>query len=315
MEEKKINDISQAAGDAPQAGNVLPGNGSTVHEKDGNKTAGDAAAGGDFGGSRNRRPLWIDIFAIIGVFLASALAGAFVALLINKTANADIGFAVLMGYITNFLIPIFFAVWLLKGRKYRAQKPKFFRFSMRKVNPSLILWGFLLLLITSVVLEPVLSLFPETNIDRLLQIVDSGGWAILMLVIAAPVLEEIFFRGIIQEELANEYGGMKGVLMAAAFFGLAHIQVPQQAVNAFFVGIILGYIYVKTKSLVPVMLIHAMNNAIAYLLMLLFRDNIVFLKDIISNRAVYYIIYALCVAVFIFASVNVYKEIARENKE
>lgn len=332
MEEK---DLNKGTTDNDAGGNVAGNNESgkeggitvestvrdTQADNDGHRPAVDG--GGDAMKSseetswqKHKQPLWIDMFAILGVFLASIVVGGLVAFIIQKTANADMGFALFTGYLINFLIPISFSVWFLKKKGRRERRSRnFFRVSMKKVNPTLILWGFVLVLISSVVIEPVLSLLPDSNLGQLQKIVDMGGWAMMMTVVAAPVLEEVFFRGIIQEELTSEYGGVKGVLLAAAFFGLAHIQVPQQALNAFFIGIILGYIYVKTKSLVPVILIHAMNNAIAYILMLLFRDRIVMMKDVIGNRTVYWAVYLLCVAVFFTALIGVYREIAGMKKE
>lgn len=262
-----------------------------------------------------KQPLWVDMCAIMGVFVISIVIGAIVSYILLKLGKASMGFSVFTGYVINFGIPIFFAAWFLKKRGKRKKMRNFFRMTMKKVNPTLILWGFVLVMITSVVIEPLLSIFPDVNMEQLQRVVDMGGWSLLMMIVAAPILEEIFFRGIIQEELTTEYGGLKGVLLAAAFFGLAHIQVPQQAVNAFFIGIILGYIYVKTKSLVPVIIIHALNNAIAYLLMLLFRDRVVALGDIIGNNIIYWVVYALCVFVFLVASVSVYKQIKQANAE
>ena len=85
----------------------------------------------------------------------------------------------------------------------------------------------------------------------------------LTVIVAAPILEEILFRGIIQGSLVRKYGPWRGVLVASAIFGVVH-GIPQQVVNAFFVGAVLGFVYYCSRSLIVVMVIHAINNAFSY---------------------------------------------------
>ena len=49
------------------------------------------------------------------------------------------------------------------------------------------------------------------------------------------------FRGIVQDALTRKYGALRGVVIAAAVFGIVHL-IPQQVINAFMVGSVLGQI-------------------------------------------------------------------------
>jgi membrane protease YdiL (CAAX protease family) len=83
---------------------------------------------------------------------------------------------------------------------------------------------------------------------------------ILLVVIMAPLFEEIIFRGIIMKGLINK--GMKpvkAIIISAIVFGLVH-QNPWQFVGAVLLGCILGLVYHKTKSLLLPILLHAFNN-------------------------------------------------------
>ena len=79
-------------------------------------------------------------------------------------------------------------------------------------------------------------------------------------------MEETLFRGLIQGSINERDGAAKAILLSALLFGVFHM-IPQQAINAFLVGIILGYIYFRTKSLLTVIILHALNNGISYLML------------------------------------------------
>ncbi len=250
--------------------------------------------------------VWLDAAALIGVFFVANLIGGLIGVIINKGAHADREFAMFVSYATAFVLTIIFAIWQRMRRGYT--KPML-RFSLKKANPALILWGLALVIITSVVIEPLLNLFPMEYLEGLNDAIGTGGWAILTTIIAAPILEEVLFRGLVQQSLTEKLGGWRGVLAAAAIFGIIHI-IPQQVINAFFIGLILGYIYIKTQSLLPVILIHAINNAIAFIQMKIFGDEaLMTTRQIINNDVVYWIVYGAACAIFVVAAINLWKRL------
>ncbi|MBD8018427.1 CPBP family intramembrane glutamic endopeptidase [Kaistella pullorum] len=89
---------------------------------------------------------------------------------------------------------------------------------------------------------------------------------IVMAVVMAPLFEEIIFRGIIQKGLINK--GMKpaaAILIASVVFGIVHGN-PWQFVGAVLLGVVLGLVYHRTKSLLLPILLHAFNNLCSALL-------------------------------------------------
>ena len=78
-----------------------------------------------------------------------------------------------------------------------------------------------------------------------------------------PVCEEIIFRGVILEGLTKKYDPTKALIFSALIFGLIHMQ-PLQVIGAFFAGLILGWIYLKTQSLWIVIALHVINNFVAF---------------------------------------------------
>lgn len=259
-----------------------------------------------------KQPLWVTMFAIVGVFIgAMFLMGALIAVFGSKE-SIDKGFVNFLNTLVVFSITIVFAVRILIARG--AERP-IFRFVPKKPNSVVVLWGFVLLMLSSIVFEPLLNLIPDTNQEALGNLVNRGWWGFATTIFLVPVVEEILFRGIIQESVMREYGKVRGLLFAAFIFALAHIAVPQQAVGAFFGGLILGYVYYRTRSLIPVIIIHILNNAVAYLMMTIFDVGIVTLSDLVSNNVLYWILYGVSTAIFVVAVVALVIQLRQEDKQ
>lgn len=84
----------------------------------------------------------------------------------------------------------------------------------------------------------------------------------LILVPAPALLEEACFRGVICGRIAR-YNGSAAVFVSALLFGMMHMNFGQIPF-AFCVGLILGYVYLATGSFWSGVVIHAINNALAY---------------------------------------------------
>lgn len=83
--------------------------------------------------------------------------------------------------------------------------------------------------------------------------------AFISVVILAPIVEEIIFRGVIFNEASKYKSGAFPIIISALLFGLAHMQ-PIQIVYAFIIGLIFAFVYSKTHSLPIVMFLHMLNN-------------------------------------------------------
>jgi membrane protease YdiL (CAAX protease family) len=84
-----------------------------------------------------------------------------------------------------------------------------------------------------------------------------------------PIVEEMLFRGMVLHGL-RKYGDGFAVVVSAILFGLYHGNFPQM-VFAFFSGLVLALVVVKTGSLWTSILIHFMNNLISVALELIQR--------------------------------------------
>jgi membrane protease YdiL (CAAX protease family) len=94
--------------------------------------------------------------------------------------------------------------------------------------------------------------------------VSSDVLALLFGCIAAPFLEEMLFRGIILRSFLTQYSRTASILGSSLLFAIAHMNV-YQFITAFTVGIAAGWLYERTRSLWPCIVLHAGYNAfVAY---------------------------------------------------
>lgn len=91
-------------------------------------------------------------------------------------------------------------------------------------------------------------------------------WKVILgVAVIAPITEEIVFRGMILKGFLKHYSVRKSIILSALLFGLAHMN-PWQFVSAFAAGIILGWWYVKTGSIITTIFGHALNNGMIFII-------------------------------------------------
>ena len=91
-------------------------------------------------------------------------------------------------------------------------------------------------------------------------------WQVLLVIAVVPAIcEELAFRGFILSGLRRIGHKWGAIIIASAFFGMAH-GILQQSLAAGAVGIVIGYLAVKTGSLWPGVLYHFVHNSLSVLL-------------------------------------------------
>ncbi|MGC8829550.1 MAG: CPBP family intramembrane glutamic endopeptidase [Verrucomicrobiia bacterium] len=85
------------------------------------------------------------------------------------------------------------------------------------------------------------------------------------IVIIAPIVEEIFLRGIILRGLLMNHSKTVALLVSSLLFGLLHLN-PWMLLPTTLIGIALGWVYIRTSSVPLCILCHAFNNLTAFVL-------------------------------------------------
>lgn len=92
-------------------------------------------------------------------------------------------------------------------------------------------------------------------------------WGYVAVGLLAPLVEELVFRGAILRALFRQWKSRPWlcITVSAAIFAVVHGN-PAQMPHAVVIGILLGWMYVRTGSIVPGVVYHWVNNTIAYVL-------------------------------------------------
>ncbi len=89
---------------------------------------------------------------------------------------------------------------------------------------------------------------------------------LVLFCIAAPVCEEMMFRGILQNRLSMAFSERVGILVSAIIFGVLHIY-PLEVIYAFVLGLMISGCYKRYHKLWVPILIHAVTNFIVWTLL------------------------------------------------
>lgn len=88
-------------------------------------------------------------------------------------------------------------------------------------------------------------------------------WLVVVVCITPALCEELLFRGYFQRTLERTLG-MKSLFIAGIIFGLYHMQ-PLNLISLALLGCMIGYFFYRSKSLLPGIAIHFVNNLVAVL--------------------------------------------------
>ncbi|ARI77851.1 CPBP family intramembrane glutamic endopeptidase [Halobacillus mangrovi] len=85
---------------------------------------------------------------------------------------------------------------------------------------------------------------------------------ITIAVALAPVIEELFFRGMMLNKFVLKYGRLKGVIFTAILFTIGH---PFSFISAFLMSILFSIAYLKTGKIYVPIFLHSFGNFLAFM--------------------------------------------------
>ena len=146
------------------------------------------------------------------------------------------------------------------------------RISLRGAAATLVL--FIPVFILSDELDRLLQMFfpmPAEWFESLYDLVkfNSIGDAVAILlagVIFASVSEEMLFRGVLQNTLEHYRDPAMAIVSSAVFFALVHFN-PWTSIQILLLGLVFGYVTWKSQSILPSIILHALNNLASLLMM------------------------------------------------
>ena len=210
------------------------------------------------------------MFMLLAMFILGSLLGNLVTMGLQATLGADFAkqFGTVISYPVMFIPPMLYSSVKSRLNSYNTEEV---------LLDNKVSGGTRLAIIVTVatmaaafITEPVTALLPpmpewlEKVMDQMLE--GSPLWAtILSVSVFAPLFEEWLCRGMILRGLLTKMKPATAIVISAAFFAILHMN-PWQAIPAFCLGLLFGFVYYKTGSLKLTMLMHCVNNTMAVVL-------------------------------------------------
>ena len=199
--------------------------------------------------------------------------------------------------------------WIIKMSKNKIKEKdgQILKWHFVKVPAKLLVIAAIITVALTVLTDPLTELIPmPESVEKIFkEMVQANVFSFLTLVVAAPVLEELFFRGIILDGFLKNYAPRKAIIWSAVIFGAAHMN-PWQFVGAGLAGLLIGWVYYKTGSLIPGMLMHFVNNLISYVVTLSTnKDNF---HELFTNQWIYFGIIGISLLIFVLGVFAIHRE-------
>ena len=208
------------------------------------------------------------MFLLFLLFLVGALLGNLIVLALGlMSAEFASVYGTVISYPVMFIPPLLYASAQSRRNEYfdmgyALDSNNFGRLGGLKMGLIVSIATIALAFMTDA-LAKVLPETPQWFEDAMNSLMDAPVWLTLISVsVFAPLFEEWLCRGLVLRGLLQKMSPAAAISVSAVFFAVLHMN-PWQAVPAFILGTLFGYVYYKTGSLKLTMLMHCVNNTLA----------------------------------------------------
>jgi membrane protease YdiL (CAAX protease family) len=161
-------------------------------------------------------------------------------------------------FIEIFSFPLGLILTLLTLRKINGEEK--FNINFKFEYKNLFLLTIMFSTLVAGVFKPLLYLYRDFFSSNIEVIYPFKSFTfILSSIIVGPFVEEYVFRRIILHRLLTNHSISFSIFFSSILFGLIHVN-PIQIVLSLILGVLLGYVYIKTKSFFKVFLLHSTYN-------------------------------------------------------
>lgn len=163
------------------------------------------------------------------------------------------------------------AYWIIWGRKKTAEDKQYFKEKVLKFKTfaRIVIAAFGLYYLALLIVEVIAVISPST-MEAYNEMMDTalGGselLALLAAVILAPINEECIMRGLILKNLQRFFSTPVVILIQAIMFGIFHGNWVQ-GLYAIPIGAALGYVAVRSRSVIPCIFMHLFYNSLSFVI-------------------------------------------------
>lgn len=224
-------------------------------------------------------PSVADMFILLGMLLFGVVLGNLASLAVMLVPGAGMSMAMLVAYPVMFIPAMLYASVQSRRKSYNSGGILLDNGNFAPVGGFLCAAAAVAATFCVAFCSDAFSLLlpePGETFKNLMESMTQSNFVLnfISVSIFAPVFEEWLCRGMVLRGLLGH--GVRpvwAIAVSAAFFALIHLN-PWQAVPAFLIGSLMGYVYYRTGSLKLTMLMHFANNTLSLAL-----SNIDSLKD------------------------------------
>ena len=248
--------------------------------------------------SNNYHPVSAVVFSLIIVFILPIITAIFIGVTYSLlgTSGTDSAFEVWMqqnpvevsilsdektiispvesavSYLITVPLQIWFIFWLLRRRKIDLSK----NLGLYHFNRNALIYSLVAYLILYLVLTAYSYAFQISPPEEFIKLMQATPFVLnfLMVVIGAPIVEELLFRGFLFSQLKTTKLGINGsIILTSLIWTSIHLQYDLfLLIPIFLLGLFLGYLMHKYNSLYLVIIVHAVHNLQATLFIEFFYD-------------------------------------------
>ena len=176
---------------------------------------------------------------------------------LSTGANVIVQLATALGFL---LVPLAVA----SGWRAVSWRQALQRLGVRRFRPGAIKWMLAAVGAYLVFAALYTAIFGAPEQEDIAESFGSVPVQVLLIVIAAPISEEVCFRGMLFGGLRTRMPRYAAAFVSALIFGALHALTGITAVPPLiFFGFVLALLYEKTGSIVPGILLHMLNNSVA----------------------------------------------------
>ncbi|HVN16046.1 MAG TPA: type II CAAX endopeptidase family protein [Anaerolineales bacterium] len=198
---------------------------------------------------------WLGIGIMIVVLVGVAVAAFFIP---PKLLTSGLALVLLEPI---FIIPVVLILgWKHISWTYLGFKS--FQWKSLAIGCGVLVIAYFIILIHNLILMAFNVQTQGDTIAKLLDKLDSPTLFFLAAAVLAPLVEETFFRGFLFSGFRQSYGWVKAMLLSSAIFAIAHFELAA-LIPTFILGCVLAYVFHRSNSVWPGMILHFLVNGFA----------------------------------------------------
>lgn len=213
-------------------------------------------------------PRWGVADAAVGFFVAFVISVVLGAVWVTATGDEEVSLGLTVVSLVGQWTGLVGAVVLASRRKGSGDLGADFglRVEARDIGPGIVAGILSQLVLIPLLYLPLDLLGADLDVsEKAREVTDLGSGAGLALlavciVIGAPLVEELFFRGLLQRSVENRYGPRWAIAVSAVAFGITHFQ-PVQLLGLIAFGVVLAVLTQRAGRLGPALVAHVVFNA------------------------------------------------------